>query len=630
MSESEIGGSERSTNPRRAVRAERRAGVPSRDWSKLSELTDREELSAAWLSLLSTLIQGVTRGIVLLREDQGEGFIPVAIWPEGAEKLDSLGRAAQKALQAGQPVLLTGEEGTSERPKVAHPLMTDGKSWGVVALEIESRPEDRLRGVILGLQASSGWLRTLDPHGTVTIADEGDEGARLVLEAIASLAEKEGFKAQALGLSIRLEKELQCERVSVGFMKKRRVTTQAVSTSPQFVQKTNLVRSIESAMEEACDQETTIQHPTPVDAPFYASIAHRAHARAYGHRSILSVPFDRNGEIVGAITLERPEGHPFAEEEVLAVEAIAALAGPQLDLSKSEERWIGYKLAYSGKKAVRKILGPRARAVRLALGVVFFAALFVCLKKTDYRVTANAFIEPRTQMIVSAPLEGYVREAPARAGDVVMKGDLLYATDETDLRLEVVRLASEIEQVEKRHLQAMASGSSSEVRILAAQAKQLEAQVDLAKEQLSRSRVLAPIDGVVVSGDLTQAIGSPIERGKPAFTVAPLDGFRIVLKVEDSEIDECEVGQEGVLVLTSMPSKEFSLRVQQVTPISSSEEGMNYFRVEANLEGSVPKDLLRPGMEGVGKVSVGQRPLIWTWLHGTVDWFRMFVWKWSP
>ena len=631
MSERDIGGSRGGAAPREAGRKDHRADSLRRGWAQLGELEDRKELSKEWLQLVSSMIQGVSQGLVLLREEQGEGFLPAAVWPEGAGKLDNLGRAAQKALQAGEAVLLAGEEGQgSGRPRVAHPLLTEGKAWGVVVLEVESRPEERLRGVMRGLQASSGWLRKLDPHRRAAIADEGDEGARLVLESIAVLAEKDGFKAAALGLAIRLEKELECERVSVGAMKKSRVTAVAVSTSPQFVQKTNLVRSIESAMEEACDQETTVQHPVPEDAPFVASIAHRAHARAYGHRSILSVPFDRSGAIVGAITLERPEGHPFTEAEVLAVEAVAALAGPQLDLAMREDRWIGTKVRESATAGLKALLGPRKRALRLALTMLVGAFVFVALWQTDYRVSSDVYLEPQRQLLVATPTQGYVLEAPARAGDIVSKGDLLYRLDDTDLRLERDRLVSEEAQIAKRHLQAMAGGTSSEVRIFAAQLDQIRAQITLAREQLARVQVQSPMDGVIVSGDLTQSIGAPLERGEIVYSIAPLDDFRVVLQVEDSDIDECAVGQQAAIVLTAMPNRELRATVTKVTPVSASEEGMTYFRVEASLDSEVPREILRPGMEGVGKVSVGRRSLLWTWSHSTVDWFRLFWWKWTP
>lgn len=631
MSQREIGSSRGSAEPQQVLRSGMRNGRGQRDWQLLADLEDRRELSSAWLALSVSMVSGVTQAVVLLREEEGEGFLPAAIWPEGVTKLDSLGRAAQKALQAGQAVYLGDEDGNADgRARIAHPLLTEGRAWGVVVLELETRPEDHLRSIARGLQASCGWLQKLDPHAKVSTADEGDAGARLVLETIAVLAEKESFKAAALGLATRLEKELECERVSVGLSKKLRVIVQAVSTSPQFVQKTNLVRSIESAMEEACDQETTVQHPVIEDGPFVASIAHRAHARAYGHRSILTVPFDRNGEIVGAISLERPEGHGFSEEEVLAVEAIAALAGPTLHLAKQEELWIGSKVWGSTKSLVSGLLSERKRAVRLGLGVASAILLFLIFFQVDYRVSSDVFLEPREQLLLSSPVQGYVSEAPARAGDIVKAGDLIYSLDETQLRLERERLVGEESQAEKRHLQAMAVGSSADVRILAARREQLKAQRELAEEQLSKLNVVAPHDGVIASGDLSQSIGSPLDKGQVVYSLALLEDFRVVLEVPDSEIDEFAVGQEGVILLTAMPDREFSIKVERLTPVSSSKEGLNYFRVEASLLEDADSDLFRPGMEGVGKVAVGRRGLLWTWTHSALDTIRLFMWKWTP
>ena len=39
---------------------------------------------------------------------------------------------------------------------------------------------------------------------------------------------------------------------------------------------------------------------------------------------------------------------------------------------------------------------------------------------------------------------------------------------------------------------------------------------------------------------------------------------------------------------------------------------------------------LRPGMEGVGKVLVGERPLLWIWAHPLLDWLRLGWWRWLP
>ena len=68
-------------------------------------------------------------------------------------------------------------------------------------------------------------------------------------------------------------------------------------------------------------------------------------------------------------------------------------------------------------------------------------------------------------------------------------------------------------------------------------------------------------------------------------------------------------------------------RCRRVTPLSTTLEGRNFFRVEAHLESGW--DRLRPGMEGVGKVVVDQRRLIWIWTHGLTDWLRLAWWKWG-
>jgi hypothetical protein len=68
--------------------------------------------------------------------------------------------------------------------------------------------------------------------------------------------------------------------------------------------------------------------------------------------------------------------------------------------------------------------------------------------------------------------------------------------------------------------------------------------------------------------------------------------------------------------------------VQEITPVSTTQEGRNFFRVEANLES--PSARVRPGMEGIGKIVTGERKLIWIWTHSLLDWLRLAAWKWLP
>jgi hypothetical protein len=77
-----------------------------------------------------------------------------------------------------------------------------------------------------------------------------------------------------------------------------------------------------------------------------------------------------------------------------------------------------------------------------------------------------------------------------------------------------------------------------------------------------------------------------------------------------------------------MPGDVFPLVIDKITPVSTAKEGRNYFRVEAQLKDA--SERLRPGMEGVAKVNIDRRKLIWIWTHEAIDWIRLKLWAWWP
>ena len=87
-------------------------------------------------------------------------------------------------------------------------------------------------------------------------------------------------------------------------------------------------------------------------------------------------------------------------------------------------------------------------------------------------------------------------------------------------------------------------------------------------------------------------------------------------------------GQEGRIVLTGLGGEPMVFRVSKLTSIATAQEGRNFFRVEARLEGAHAG--IRPGMEGVGKIVVERRKLAWIWTRGLSDWLRITFWTWLP
>ena len=242
------------------------------------------------------------------------------------------------------------------------------------------------------------------------------------------------------------------------------------------------------------------------------------------------------------------------------------LLGPVLEMKRRDDRWLITKTAESLRNLVMKFIGPRHYATKLIgllLGGLF---VFLSLAEGDYRVTADAVLEGAVQRVMVAPINGFISEAQARAGDVVKQDQVLFSIDDRDLRLEYLKWSSQKEQVDRRYRDALAARNRSEVNIFKAQLDQAEAQLDLLEEQIARTQVAAPFDGIVVSGDLSQRLGSPVSRGEVLVSIAPLNAYRVVLKVDERRIADLKQGQVGQLILKALPQDQFSFRRRKDHP----------------------------------------------------------------
>jgi RND family efflux transporter MFP subunit len=302
--------------------------------------------------------------------------------------------------------------------------------------------------------------------------------------------------------------------------------------------------------------------------------------------------------------------------------------GPILELRRRDDRWLVTKALDAGLRLLGRLIGPRHIGLKLATVGAIAAAVFLVQAEGDYRVSAKTVMEAAVKRAAVAPFNGYLKQAPVRAGDVVRKGQVLAVLDDRELRLERVKWQSQEEQYAQQRDQALATRNAAQIAIAGAQMAQARAQIALLDEQLGRTRVLADFDGVVVTGDLTESLGSPVERGKVLFEVAPLDAYRVVLQVDERDIADVKVGQRGQILLSAAPHSPIPFSVEKITPVSTAREGRNYFRVEARLDQTPER--LRPGLEGVGKIEVDRRLLVWIWTRQVLDGLRLQLWTWLP
>jgi len=252
---------------------------------------------------------------------------------------------------------------------------------------------------------------------------------------------------------------------------------------------------------------------------------------------------------VGALSFERHEGETFDAATLHALEQLAHHLGPALALQRAVDRRAAERARLALHEWSRRLLGPDHPEAKLAAaGAALLLLLATSLTGTD-RIKADATLEGLVQRAVVAGVDGYISEASARAGDVVRAGQLLGRLDERDLELERRKWDARELQLQREQREALARHDRTELSILQARLDEARAQIQLLDEQIEHTRLVAPFDGIVVRGDLSQALGSPVERGEVLYEIAPLGGYRIILEVDERDVSRVEVGLTGRLAV---------------------------------------------------------------------------------
>jgi hypothetical protein len=128
----------------------------------------------------------------------------------------------------------------------------------------------------------------------------------------------------------------------------------------------------------------------------------------------------------------------------------------------------------------------------------------------------------------------------------------------------------------------------------------------------------------VVSEDLKRQIGAPVETGKILFEIARVEELRAELYVPEDSIASVAVGQAGELASVSHPEQKIQFQVERINPIAEVVNSKNIFKVRARL--LEQHAWMRPGMEGIAKITAEKKSYLWMGFHRLTNWLRMKLW----
>jgi hypothetical protein len=595
-------------------------------WLQLARAGTTEEFARAWLALQCSMLGNVRCAVVVYGEPECGPFRKVASFPDEAAPGGALTALCQDSLETGEPKIVEPTARSGDDLAVAYPLRVDGRAYGVVGMQL--RPGEDSAAALRQLQWGSawldGWVRREHANDEQQIAEQ----LMAVLDLVATALSRERFQAAAVALATQLATRLGCDRVSVGMIRRGQCEVVALSHSAQRDARMNLLRAVGAAMDEACDQRCVLRYPEIAGA---MPLVYREHARLvaeHGNGAVLTIPLSSGDRAYGALLLERPKDAIFTDADTELCKSVALAVGPMLDVKRRQDRSASRKLLDALHAQATAVLGRRHFKRKLVAAAIAALVAILAFGRGEYRVTADATVEGSVRRLVTAPVDGYLATVDVRPGDTVTAGQLLSSFDDRDLALERLQVASERAQLLARVQEASALGARAEAQVIGAQIRRSDAQLALLEEQLARMQVRAPWDALVVGGDLSQSLGAPLQRGAAMFELAPLDGYRVVLEVDEHDIAALAAGQRGTLVLAALPSAPLAFEVRRVTPVATVADGSNVFRVEADL--AELDERVRPGMRGVAKVSIEERRLAAIWTHELVRWLRLRLWSWWP
>jgi hypothetical protein len=599
-------------------------------WRVFSEPASDDQFCRAWLILLCRQLSNVAAGVVLFQSNETNTFIPVAVWPEAPRDLSSLGKIAERALIEGKGVVHRSDDAATQHIYAAYPVEIAKRRVGAVVLEVAVRSDVEMQVLLRQLHWGIAWLHDLVQRRELSKIEGRSERIGSVMEVLATALRRNRLQQTLFDIANHIGRHLQCSRVSVGLVSGGAVRVVALSNAAWFEKKASLMRLYVAAMEEAFDKLESVAYQYSVDKEptRQQDTAQGRLARDTGAQSVLSVPLQLGAECIGVLTLERNTGNIFNAEERAWLDTLVGLLPAVIEQKRSAERGYIARIRDDFRKLLTRLFGPRYLTWKFSASLLVLAVSVLTLVETDYRISAKTVIEGEVQRAAVAPFESFVVASYVRAGDIVKFGQVLCLLDDADLRLEQRKWDSERMQHSRKLREAMANHELSDIQVLSAQEKQAEAQLALVTDRLNHVKITAPFDGIVISGDLSQLIGSPVEQGKQLFEIAPLQAYRVILQVDERDMRHIKVGQLGKLMISGIMGEPLSLSISKITPVATARDGRNFFRVEARLEQMPPH--LRPGMEGIGKVSVGDRRLGWILGHGFSDWLRLSLWNWLP
>ena len=185
-------------------------------------------------------------------------------------------------------------------------------------------------------------------------------------------------------------------------------------------------------------------------------------------------------------------------------------------------------------------------------------------------ILATGQIEAMQSVELRPDIEGRIAEILVREGASVTRGTPLFKVDDAELKAQVAQAEADRDLARQslartRELLGQKASSQSELERAEATARGTEAQLALLKVRLDRTVVRAPFAGV--AGERHVSLGDYVTTSTPLVTVQTVSPQRAAFQVPERYADQLKVGQQVTFRVAALTGREFAGRVDFVDPV---------------------------------------------------------------
>ncbi len=238
-------------------------------------------------------------------------------------------------------------------------------------------------------------------------------------------------------------------------------------------------------------------------------------------------------------------------------------------------------------------------------------------KDIDFSIQISGDVMPDTQLDVKPQVGGLIKALHVEPGDVVKAGEVLVEIDDRDILSEQASAKTEIDGATlsvtksernferakdlfeaKLISQEAFDNLSSELDIARNTIIKAERQMQLVNDKLSKTKVLAPSDGTVltvpvVEGQVAIAAAS-VNSGTTLMSIANLSKLMVETHVNQVDVSKLAMKQQVKLLAESLKDEEMQAEITFIAPVATIRNGIKGFTVRAAIQQVTAR--MRPGM----------------------------------